>query len=233
MPTAAKRRLWIFEFYSSAIAKKWTMAVTGIILIGFIVFHMVGNLKIFLGEEALNQYSEFLRDVGEPVVPRTNLLWMVRMVLLVATGLHLHAAISLTRLNRRAAPEAYQGPRSYAAASYASRTMLWGGVIILLFVLFHLADLTWGTANPDFVRGEVYDNVVASFSRWPVAGFYILANLALGLHLYHGAWSLFQSLGWSHPRFNRWRVWLAQSLALGVTAGNISFPIAVMTGLID
>lgn len=229
---AVRRRLWILEFYSSAIAKKWTMAVTGIILIGYIVFHMVGNLKIFLGEEAINNYAEFLRDVGEPVAPRTNLLWIARVGLLAATVLHLHAAATLNRLNRKAAP-AYHGPRNYVVASYASRTMLWGGIIIFLFVLFHLADLTWGQLNPDFVRGEVYDNLVASFSRWPVASFYILANLALGVHLYHGAWSLFQSLGWSHPRFNHWRSWLAKGLALGVTAGNLSIPLAVMTGWID
>ena len=134
--------------------------------------------------------------------------------------------------NRRARPQRYQGPRSYVAADFAARTMRWTGVIIALFVLFHLADLTWGFANPDYVHGEVYDNVIASFSRPPVAILYVIANLALGFHLYHGVWSLFQSLGLVNRRFNAWRRYLAVAFAVVVAGVNVTFPLAVLFGVI-
>src|SRR5690606_14135508 len=118
------------------------------------------------------------------------------------------------------------------AASFASRTMRWGGIIILLFVIWHLADLTWGWANPDFVRGDVYNNIDASLSRWPVTLLYIVANLALGAHLSHGAWSLFQSLGVNNPRYNAAKIVLARSFAAIAVIGNVSFPIAVQLGII-
>jgi succinate dehydrogenase / fumarate reductase cytochrome b subunit len=118
------------------------------------------------------------------------------------------------------------------AADFASRTMRWSGVIVLLFVVFHLLDLTWGPANPDFRDGDPYHNVVVSFQRWPVAIVYIVANLALALHLYHGAWSLFQSMGWSHPRWNAWRRRFAVAFMVVVAGGNITFPIVVLTGAV-
>ena len=123
----------------------------------------------------------------------------MRIVLLVAVVAHVHAAYALTMINRRARPEAYRSKRDYVAADFASRTMRWTGIIVLLFVVFHLLDLTWGPANPDFVEGDPYHNVVASFQRVPVALVYVIANLALGVHLYHGAWSMFQSMGWVRP----------------------------------
>lgn len=223
--------MWPVDFYRSAVGKKIVMAVTGIIGFGFVLGHMLGNLKVYLGAESLNHYGEWLREVGVPALPRTGTLWIARVVLIGAVLLHIHAAWALTRINRAARPQKYT-TRDYVAANYASRTMRWGGVIILLFIVFHLADLTWGNANPDFQRGEVYANLVASFSRLPVAGFYVLANLALGLHLYHGLWSLFQTLGWSHDRFDPWRRSFALLFAVVVTAGNVSMPIAVATGVI-
>src|SRR5690606_4592061 len=125
--------------------------------------------------------------------------------------------------------------RDYIAADWASRTMLWTGPIILLFILFHLADLTWGVeaANPDFEAGAVYQNVIASFSRWPVSAFYIFANLALGIHIYHGAWSLFQSLGVNNPQINQGRRIFAALFALVIIAGNVSFPLAVLMGIVE
>jgi succinate dehydrogenase / fumarate reductase cytochrome b subunit len=229
-----QRRPWVLEVYRSALGKKYVMAVTGMILMGYVLVHMVGNLKLYLGSEALNHYGEWLRDIGEPALPRTVLLWMIRGVLAVAFVLHIHAAYALTMMNNRARPlRRYRSKRDYVAASYASRTMRWSGVIVALFVLFHLMDLTWGNANPDFVRGDPYRNVVESFQRWPVAIVYIVANLALGLHLYHGAWSLFQSMGWSNRRFNRWRRYFGAVFAVVVAAGNISFPIAVLTGVVS
>lgn len=230
-----RRYPWPIEFYRSAVGKKWVMALTGIALLGYIVAHMLGNLKVYFGPEEINSYGEALRDLGGDLVPRTNLLWILRIGLLGAALLHIHAAYSLTYTNWKARGGRYR-ERDYAAVTYASRTMRLTGTIVLLFVLFHLADLTWGVepaATSEFFRGDVYANLVASFERLPVAVFYVIANLALGLHIHHGTWSLFQSLGWSHPRFNRWRRWLATGLTLAVVAINLSFPIAVQTGILE
>ncbi len=230
---APDRTPWALGLYRSAVGKKYVLAGTGIVLMGYVLLHMVGNLKLYLGAESLNRYAEWLRDVGEPALPREVLLWSARIVLIVSVGLHIHAAYALTVINRRARPERYRSKPDYIAADFASRTMRWSGVIVALFVVFHLLDLTWGTAHPQFVQADVYHNVVASFARWPVALAYIAANLALGLHLYHGAWSLFQSMGWSNRRFNHWRRYFSVGFAAVVTAGNISFPIAVLTGLVS
>jgi succinate dehydrogenase / fumarate reductase cytochrome b subunit len=223
----------VVDFYRSAVGKKWVMAVTGIILLGYVVVHMAGNLKLYLGAESINHYGEFLRDLGEPIFPRTNLLWILRAGLTVAFALHVHAAFALTMLNRRARPEGYRSQRDYLVANYASRTMIWSGIIVLLFLAWHLSDLTWGFTNPDFVRGDPYGNVVASFSRIPVSLLYIAANVALGFHVFHGAWSLFQSIGANNPRFNPWRRYFAVAVAAIVVLGNVSFPIAVMTGVVS
>jgi succinate dehydrogenase / fumarate reductase cytochrome b subunit len=209
------------------------MAITGIILMGYVLAHMVGNLKLYLGPEAINTYGEWLRELGEPAFPRTVLLWLMRTALIAAFVFHIHAAYSLTLMNRAARPVGYASRRDYVAANFASRTMRWTGVIVLLFVVFHLMDLTWGNANPDFVKGDVYANMVASFQRVPVAIIYVIANLALGLHLYHGTWSLFQSMGWNNRRFNHWRRYFAVAFALLITVGNVTFPIAVVTGIVS
>ncbi len=225
--------LGLLALYRSAVGKKAVMAVTGVILFGFVLLHMVGNLKLYQGPEKFNAYAEFLREVGTPLVPHGQLLWLARLVLLAAVALHLHAAVALTLLSRRARPVSYRRHRD-VGASYASRTMRWGGVIIALFVVYHLAHFTWGwrPVHPDFVPGDVYANVVRGFSSWLVAGLYIAAQAALCLHLYHGLWSLFQSLGWSHPRYDRWRDAFALIFAAVVTLGNVSFPLAVLLGVV-
>jgi succinate dehydrogenase / fumarate reductase cytochrome b subunit len=222
----------LVNFWHSAVGKKWVMALSGIALLGFVFAHMVGNLKLYLGASHLNEYAEWLRDFGEPVLPRTVLLWGLRIGLIVAFVLHIVAAAQLTRMNHRARPVKYQSQRDYVAANFASRTMRWTGVIVALFLLFHLADLTWGTANPDFVRGDVFDNLVRSFERVPVAIIYIVANIALAFHIFHGAWSMFQSLGWNNPRFNQWRRSFAIAFALVIGIGNISMPLLVVTGVV-
>ncbi|MGH8933103.1 MAG: succinate dehydrogenase cytochrome b subunit [Egibacteraceae bacterium] len=227
---AQRRAAWVVDFYRSAVGKKYVMAVTGVALMAYVFVHMLGNLKLYLGPAALNEYGEWLRTLLEPFFPRTMTLWILRVGLFAAFVLHIHAAYALTRMNSRARPVAYRSKRDYVAASFAARTMRWTGVIVLLFVLYHLADLTWGFANPDFVRGDVFHNLVASLSLWPAALFYLLGNLALGIHLYHGSWSLFQSLGINNPRFNHWRRYFAVAFALVVTLGNLSFPIAVLSG---
>ncbi len=221
------------SLYQSAVGKKWVMAITGVIGMGFITMHMVGNLKIYLGAEELNAYAEGLRTLGEPFAPRGFLLWGVRLVLLPTLLLHVHAAWWLWRQNRRARPVRYQSKRDYIAADWASRTMTWTGPIVLLFLLFHLMDLTTGMANPDFRHGEVYHNILASFERWPVVVSYVVANLALGVHLYHGAWSLFQSLGVNNPRINAARRIFATLFAVAIVGGYISAPLAIFIGVIE
>jgi succinate dehydrogenase / fumarate reductase cytochrome b subunit len=214
--------------YSTHIGKKYAMAVSGMVLMLFVLVHMLGNLKLYLGAGSINGYSAWLRSAGEPVLPRETLLWTVGVVLIAAVAVHIYSACALTLVNRRARPEAYRSPRDYVAASFASRTMRWTGIIVALFVVFHLLDLTWGAANPSFRAGDPYHNVVASFERWPVAIVYVLANLALATHLYHGAWSAFQSMGWVFRR----RRTLSVVFAALIAAGNVSFPIAVLTGAI-
>lgn len=222
---------WFGNFYRSAIGKKAVMAVTGLILFGWIFAHMVGNLKLYMGPEHLNEYAHFLRTMFGPAVPETGMLWVSRIVLLVAVIFHIHSAYALTMMNRQARPVGYRD-RQYAKASYASRTMRWGGVIILLFVIYHLLHLTTGQAHHDFVPGDVYHNVVSGFRIWWVAAVYIIANLALGLHLYHGVWSMFSSLGVTHKRFENWRRMFATAFAVLITAGNLSFPLSVLLGLV-
>ena len=233
---------WFTDLYRSAVGKKAVMAVTGIILFGFIVMHMIGNLKIYEAGQYqvfrdgaykpmryLDAYGFFLRHAGEPLVPAYTLLWIVRSILIVAVVLHIWAAWQVTRMSQAARPRDYVSlPKIHT--TYAARTMRWGGVIILLFVIYHLLHFTTGTVHPDFQEGNVYHNVVTGFSVWYVSLFYIVAQVALGFHLYHGLWSMFQSLGWNHPRYNLWRNGFAHAFAWIITLGNISFPVAVLAG---
>ncbi|MEO7370353.1 MAG: succinate dehydrogenase cytochrome b subunit [Ilumatobacteraceae bacterium] len=232
-PVGKKRKkLFLLDLYSTAVGKKYAMALSGIALMGFVLVHMIGNLKMYLGPEEIDHYGEFLRVLLVPLAPRTVVLWGMRIGLIGATALHIHAAYSLTILNREARAVKYQSERDYEAANFASRTMRWTGIIVLLFLFWHLADFTWGWFNPGYVRGDVYRNVDASLSRIPVAALYIVANCALGVHLYHGAWSLFQSMGWNRPRFNRWRRGFAIGFATLIVVGNVSFPVAVLANIV-
>ncbi len=223
---------WLGSFFTSDIGMKWMMALTGIGLLLYVVIHMLGNLKIFFGPEEINHYGEALRDLGGALVPRTHLLWIMRFGLIAAFAIHIWAAAVLTRRNWVARGKVRYDQRNYVAANYAARTMRWGGVIILLFVIYHLADLTWGFTNPDFVRGDPYNNIVESFSRWWVALFYIIAQVVLAFHIYHGAWSMFQSLGVNNPRYNNARRYFAAGFALLILVGNVSFPIAILADLV-
>lgn len=235
-PPAAKSAPWPVTFYRSAVGKKWVMAITGLGLLGFVIAHMIGNLKMYLGEEDLNHYAEFLTRLAYPLAPENVVLWIMRGGLITALLLHLHAAYSLTQMNRYARAVKYQGPRDYQIANFASRTMRLTGLVVLLFLIWHILDFTLGVTNTlgdgDFDKHQVYDNVVRSFERVPVSAFYILANLALGVHLYHGAWSIFQSLGWNSPRFNTWRRAFATGFAALIVVGNVSFPVAVLAGVV-
>jgi len=223
---------FLLRFWRSAVGKKWVMALSGIILLGYVLAHMVGNLKVFLGSEQINRYAEWLRDLGEPAFPRSVVLWGMRVVLIAAFFFHILAAYQLTRMNQKARPVKYQGKRDYVAANFASRTMRWTGIIIALFVVFHLLDLTWGTANPDFHRGDVYDNLFNSFERWPVAIAYIVAMVALSFHIFHGAWAMFNSLGINNPKYNDWKRAFAAGFALVILVGNVSMPLLIVTGAV-
>jgi succinate dehydrogenase / fumarate reductase, cytochrome b subunit len=211
-------------FFSSTLGRKVVMAVTGVILFGFVIGHLVGNLLLYKGPEALNAYAEALRRFPAA-------LWGARGVLLASVVLHIWAAVSLTRSNVKARPQGY-ARRKDLAATYSSRTMVWSGPLLALFIVYHLMHFTFGNAHGSFVTGDVFHNVVAGFRSPLVSGFYILAMLALGLHLYHGFYSMMQSVGANHPPVNTLRRRAAAVLALAIVAGNISFPIAVLTGIV-
>jgi succinate dehydrogenase / fumarate reductase cytochrome b subunit len=213
-------------FARSSIGRKVVMAVTGVILVGFVIAHLLGNLQVYLGPEAMNNYAVWLRQV----LHGTG-LWIARAVLLVAVILHIWSAASLTLSSRRARPIGYR-EQKWRESTYASRTMRWGGVIILLFVIYHILHMTTGTVHQSFIEGDVYHNFVAGFRVVPVSLFYIFAMLALGLHLRHGVWSMFQTLGVSHPRSIRAAHVLAWIVAIVIVVGNISFPLAVLAGVV-
>jgi succinate dehydrogenase / fumarate reductase, cytochrome b subunit len=222
----------VASLYRSSVGKKILMAVTGIVLFGFIVLHMVGNLKVLLGPQELDEYAEFLRTVGYPAVPHQTILWGVRIVLLLAVLLHITAAFQTWAQSRNARDVGYR-KNDDLSFSYASRTMRWGGVIILLFVVYHLLHFTTGTLHPDFVEGGVYHNFVVAFQSPLVLLVYVVAQAALGLHLYHGLWSATQTLGANHPKYNPMRRPAAAIVALGIFVGFVAPPILVLLGVIS
>jgi succinate dehydrogenase cytochrome b subunit len=214
------------SFLASTIGQKVVMAVTGVILVGFVVGHMIGNLQAYMGPEAMNAYAEWLRELMHGAA-----LWIVRAVLLVSVLLHVWAAVALTIENRRARPIAYRRTH-HERSTYASRTMVWSGPILALFVVYHLLHFTIGSVHPSFVPGDAYHNFVEGFRVVPVSVFYVLAMLALGVHLYHGVWSMLQTLGLSHSRYNPLRHGLAGLVTAAVVVVNVSFPLAVLAGVI-
>ncbi len=240
-PLRPKRaeRPFPLNVYQTAVGKKWVMAVTGIMLLGFVLFHMLGNLKLYLGVVThngapaydVNIYAEWLRDLLVPFLPRTVTLWLLRAGLIGAFALHIHAMYSLSMINL-GANQKYASKRDWNAANAASRSMRYTGIVVLAYLVFHLVDLTWGKTGYDYQRGEVYQNVVASMQRPVVAAVYIVANALLAVHIFHGAYSMFQSLGISNPAYNRLRKGFAATVAAVILIGNVSFPIAVLTHVI-
>ena len=208
---------------NTAIGKKVAMALSGIVLVGFLFVHMLGNLRLFVSPKALNDYAAFLRDTPA-------LLWLTRLALVTSAVTHVTSAFLLWRMNRRARPVPYARTH-YVATSYAARTMVVTGPIVLCYVVYHLAHFTFGfTRGLGYVHApaDVYTNVVTSFRLWPVAVAYTVANLGLGVHLYHGAWSLLQTLGIRHPRYHELLRSLAVAFALVVVTGFVAVPIGVM-----
>jgi succinate dehydrogenase / fumarate reductase cytochrome b subunit len=214
------------RFWQTTVGKKAVMAVTGFILFGFVVGHLLGNLQIFLPPEKINHYSATLKSLPA-------LLWGARITLLVSVILHIWSSFQLWLLQRAARPINYV-KKANLNSTYASRTMLWSGPIIAAFVIFHLLHFTFGTVHPGgpFDQHNVYNNVVTGFQVWPVSLFYIIAMILLCYHLYHGLWSMFQSLGFSHPVYTPWLQLFAKVVAILIAAGNISIPIAVLAGFL-
>jgi succinate dehydrogenase / fumarate reductase cytochrome b subunit len=213
-------------FLASSVGRKVVMAATGVILFGFVTVHMLGNTQAYMGATAFNEYAKFLHGMlhGDGI-------WVFRAVLLVAVGFHIWSATSLTLDNMAARPEGYRVQQN-VASTWASRTMRWTGVILAIFIVYHLLHLTTGTVHPNFDHANPHANFVNGFKVPAAAGFYIVAQLCLGLHMWHGVWSFTQTLGLSHPRYDTLRRNFAYGLSILVVGVNISFPIAVLAGVI-
>ncbi len=223
---------WFGKYLKSSVGAKHLMAITGLMLIGFVLAHMLGNLQIFIGQAAINAYAVKLKSLG-------GLLWVARAGLLLAALVHIISAIRLVSMNNAARPVKYKMVKS-DKSSFASRTMKWGGLIVLLFLVFHLIQFTLGGGGGEFAknfnlldeygRHDVYNMTVLSFQNAAVSGSYIVAMLALCFHLSHGVTSLFQSLGLSHPKYSGMIKMAGPSIATLVLVGNCSMPIAVLAG---
>jgi len=228
-PAAGRRRVYqnrLQRMLNSSIGLKITMALTGVILAGFVLVHMLGNLQVYQGAEALDAYGKLLRK--EP-----SLLWTFRLVLLSAVGLHIWAYVALTRKNLQARPQAYQA-RKYKESSFASRSMIITGPLILAFIIYHILHLTTGTVHPDFQEGAVYHNLVVGLRglRGIVGVIYVVAMIMLAFHLWHGVWSMFQTLGAPEDRYRSLGRRIATIFTILVTLGFASVPLAVLVGFL-
>jgi succinate dehydrogenase / fumarate reductase cytochrome b subunit len=208
----------------STIGKKIVVAVTGVILLGFVVGHLAGNLQIFEGPEKINAYSAFLKHAYP-------LLWGTRIVLLISILLHIICTVQLAVRNRAGRPVGYD-QHAMVQASFASRFMIWSGAFLGFYIVYHLLHLTLGVARQPFSETDVYANLVTGFSVPAISSIYILGMICLGFHLNHGIYSVFQTLGLNHPKYNCWRKLFAVGASILIAAGYISIPVAVMTGII-
>jgi succinate dehydrogenase / fumarate reductase, cytochrome b subunit len=214
------RLLW-----DSSVGKKVIMAVTGLIWLAYLITHVLANLLVFQGPVKINAYSAFLHGTG-------GALWAARLVLIAALLLHITAAVQLAARSREARPTGYAAGRKPQVSTFASRTIRWGGALILIFLVYHLLHFTVGTAHPDFVEGDPYHNVASGFHNPLVVAFYVIAMAAVGLHLYHGIWSSGRSLGMSAPSPHPLRRTVALVLALLIWLGFTIIPIAVYAGVV-
>jgi len=221
VPKVQTRLCWR---WGSSIGLKILMAATGVILSGFVLGHMAGNLQVFQGQEAIDAYAKFLRR--EPAI-----LWMVRLVLLASVLLHIWAYLVLTRLNQKARPEGYR-EKKHKETSFASASMRLTGPVLLAFIIYHILHMTTGTVHPSFQEGNVYHNLIDAFSSVAVVVIYLLAMAMLALHLWHGVWSLFQTLGFSQPRHRSFGRWFATIFTLLVVLGFAAVPLAIYFGAV-
>ncbi|MCS6887455.1 succinate dehydrogenase cytochrome b subunit [Chloroflexus sp.] len=229
----------------TSVGKKVIMALTGFVLVGFVVFHMYGNLKMYQGPEVYNAYAAGLRELGYPIFGHEHLLWIARVILLASVFLHIWAATSLTLQSQRSLrASSISTVRRYGQhkrqSGYADYTMRFGGVLIFFFIVYHILHLTFGVVgyepgqfiHPHGDTYETYSNVVNGFQNPFIVGFYLLTMVFLGLHLYHGVWSMFQTLGWNNRTYDRLLRGLAILVAAAVFIGNVSFPLAVYFGFV-
>jgi succinate dehydrogenase / fumarate reductase, cytochrome b subunit len=226
--------MWALTLYRSTIGKKAIMAVTGLMLVGFVIAHMAGNLQMFIGPEKMNRYAAFLQGLGE-------LLWVARLGLLVATILHVVMAVQLTQIKRNARPIGYE-QRTPQVSTWGSRSMRWGGFVLLVFIVFHILHFTTGTVfpmasapdaqYPAYTHTDVYGNVISAFRNPWVSAFYIVSMLFLMLHLFHGAWSSVRTLGLTKPSRNPLHRRVSTAIAVLVWLGFTAIPVAVLLGAI-
>jgi succinate dehydrogenase / fumarate reductase cytochrome b subunit len=221
----------VVSLYRSSVGKKILMAFTGFLWFGFLIGHMAGNLKAFQGAETFDEYAHHLRVFGEPILPDMGFLWAFRILMLAAFVIHAWLAWETSRKSWDARKTKYRRQKNLNF-DFASGFMRWGGVLILVFVVFHILHMTTGQAHPQFVEGAAYQNLVVGLGSPWIAGFYVLAMLAICFHLYHGVWSAFQTLGADHPKYERLRRPLAVMVALVVFLGFISIPVSVLTGIV-
>lgn len=221
-------------------ALKLGMAISGLVFCGFVLVHMVGNLKLFMpdhdGVAALDEYGEFLREMGEPIFPRETILWIFRIVLLACLVIHVWGGIALHGRARQSRGKFRRTNLIGGLNSFTSRTMLITGIVLLLFICFHLLDLTLGVApaaSASFEHGAIHANMIASFSRWPVALFYVLAMVILFLHLSHGIWLAVSDLGITGRRWRSVLLFLAYLVPAVVMVGNIVMPLTIAFGLVS
>jgi len=214
----------------TTVGRKAVMAVTGLVLYVFVVVHMIGNLKFFTGSEHFDSYAKWLRTIGQPLLLHGMYLWIQRGVLFIALVLHIWSAWSLARISHSARPVHYSR-RKDVQATLAARTMRWGGIAILLFIVFHLLEFTTGTLGQHYVKGDVYDNVVNAFKHWYLVVVYLLAIGALCMHLYHGVWSATQTLALTKPRINKAIRSFSIVSAAVIFLGFMAVPVAVLAGV--
>jgi succinate dehydrogenase / fumarate reductase, cytochrome b subunit len=222
---------WLLRSLQSSIGRKLLVALTGVGLLGFVIVHLLGNLQVYAGPDRLNGYAEGLAHLGP-------LLWVARIGLIVLALTHIVLTLQLAAENRAARPVRYAS-NGRVQATTSARTMVLSGLMILAFVLYHLAHFTWGIAHPEFSgrldsqgRRDVYSMVVASFQQWPIAAAYAVAMILLGMHLWHAGTSIFQTFGWNHPKYNRLFAAVGPTLALLIVAGNLSIPLSCLLGLL-
>ncbi len=222
----------VVALYRSSVGKKILMALTGFLWFGFLVGHVAGNLKAFQGAGAFDAYAHHLRVIGEPVLPYKGFLWILRVIMFAAFVVHVWLSWQTSRQSWAARTAKYDRKENQNF-DFASNFMRWGGALILVFIVFHILHMTTGTLHPDFQEGNAYHNLVTGLSNPVVAGFYLLAMVAILVHLYHGVWSLFQTLGAYHPKYRKLRRPIAVVLSIVIFLGFISIPVAILTGVIS
>jgi succinate dehydrogenase / fumarate reductase, cytochrome b subunit len=233
---APARGAWLREVWRSSVGKKVIVAITGTVLVIYVVLHVAGNLKAFQGVgadgAAIDKYAEWLRTVGEPAIPREGVLWTVRAILLACLVLHVAGVIQLAKRNRDARPAGYPAPR--IQRSLAARTMLVGGLLLLAFIVFHILHFTTGTIQPSrFAEGAVYQNLDEAFSQPLFVAIYVIASLTIGLHAWHAVWSSTQTAGWDKPNRNPTFRRASSFIALALGIGFAAVPVAFWTGVME